>query len=202
MDSKRAEYQDKRTDKDFYGDYYSDFLEAKREVVYAIEDITVERPSWKDFKHVLKCIIDDENISYDELINSPQQDTMYKVVQRVAWFFGNSDQDDVYLIFKNNEYAGFFCLIPPSIIQKLVATEMKIRTKFKRTMVFIAAADAIINKMYPTHDLTLEGTNEKRWKKYTLSLDLEVVTLQVFKKDSKQIIHNIIKKRMQRGIKK
>ncbi|MCK5849054.1 MAG: hypothetical protein KAH01_07670 [Caldisericia bacterium] len=204
MDSKkyfRDEYEDTRTNEEFFGEYYVDYASAKREVLYVFEDITVEKPNFKDFRHVLKCTLDDKNISYDEYTNGPQQDSMYRLTLEVLWFFMNSDQDHVYMIFKNNEYAGFFCLLHPNKfkLQKLTATEMVIRNKFKKSMVFVAAADAIINKMFPHDDLTLEGTNEKIWKRYTVSMDLDIVQLQVFKRNSKVIINNIIKRRMKRN---
>lgn len=202
MDNKREEYHDERTNEEFYGEYYDNFINAKRKVVYVFEDITVERPSWKDFKHLLKITLDDENISYDEFVNGPQQGSMHRLAMRVLWFFSNADADDVYMIYKNNEYAGFFCLLPPTYKTKLIATEMNIRNKFHKTFVFVAAADAIINKLYPNDDLALEGGNEKRWRKYTLSMDLDVVEFQVFKKTSKKIINDIIQKRLKRGTRK
>ncbi len=204
MDNKyfRDEYKDKRTDEVFWGNYYQDFLDAKREVVYVFEDITVEKPNWKDFKHVLKCTLEDEDITYDEYINGSDRTTMYRLMQKVFWFFENDDKDDVYMVFKDNEYAGFFCLMPPKGLQKLTATEMVLRTKFKKSILFVAVADSIINKLYPHDDLSLQGIGENHWKRYTNSFDLEAVQLQVFKKENRKYFHNILQKRINRRMKK
>ena len=71
-------------------------------------------------------------VPYDEFVNSPNRGAMYRIMQEVLWFFINDDQDDIYIAFKGNEYAGFFGILPPKGLQKLVATEMVIRSKFRK----------------------------------------------------------------------
>ncbi len=159
-----------------------------------LDDITIERPCWKDYKHVLKCIIEDRGLTQQDFDDPGMQYRRYTIAQEAFWFFANVDKDDVYLFFKNNEYAGFAAIEPKMGIIPAIATELEVRIKFRNSMVFLAAVDCALNLLYPKLDVIIERTSIKELNDMTVDLNIGPMHVKVFTPKSKYKVNNIVKR--------
>ena len=198
MDNKkyfRDEDEDSRDDEEFYGIHYEDFKSAHREVIYTFNDITIERPSWKDFKHILKCNIKDAGLSYDEFLNSGQNLRREHLVKHVYWFFSGVDNDDIFIFYKNNEYAGFATIEPGVVgVSPPIATEIIVRNKFKKTLVFLASIDCALNLLYVDTGLIIEQTDIPEFDNLTTALNLGPYKFKMFTQEARYRVNRLIKK--------
>ncbi len=159
MDNSRLGYDEDVDPKEYFGEYYEDWLKAKQEVLYVFEDIIIEKPNLKDFRHIYKCFLNDEGLNYDDLSSHENLHTLHKIRDHAAWFFKSDTEDQIFMIYKNNEYAGFATLSKEGKYPVPTVTEVKIRKKFAYGLPTTCIIDYLMNFKYPKLPLTFENPN-------------------------------------------